>query len=128
MELLSKSAATALIVSVLGLLLKKRNPEWTLMLGALAAAGILIASAGMLDGFRQLRDALRGLTDSGELLVEPVLKCLAISLITRFSVELCRDSAQNSSAAAVELAGSVCALSVVMPLLISVLKMIGGLL
>ena len=60
-------------------------------------------------------------------MIAPIMKCLAIAIVTRIASELCKDSAQNAAAAAVELAGTVCAVSTVMPLLMSVLKMIGGL-
>ncbi len=112
--------------SVVGLLLRKNSPELALLLGALTAALVLIASAGFLDGMRELREQVRRMTEGSELSVAPVLKCLAISIVTRFSTELCRDSGQNAAAAAMELAGCACAMSTVMPLLLSVLKMVGG--
>ena len=128
MELLYKAAAAALVASVIGLLLRKRNPELALLLGAATAAGILLAATGMLSGLRELQGAVKALCGSNEVLLAPVFKCLAISVITRFSMELCRDSAQNAAAAAVELCGTVCAMSTVMPLLISILKLVGGML
>lgn len=129
MELIVKAAAAGLLSAVIGLLIKKQNPETALLLGALTAVGILIASLGILNGFRELRDLVRSMLGSGgELLMAPILKCLAIAIVTRFATEMCRDSSQNAVAAAVELAGTACAMSAVMPLLLSVLKMIGGML
>ena len=40
---------------------------------------------------------------------------------------LCADASERSLAAAVELAGTVCALSVSLPLIVSVLKLMGSL-
>lgn len=129
MNLVWKAAAAAVFSAVVGLLLRRHHPEGALLLGAVTALGILSASLGVLDGLRELRE-LSGkmLGQDRELLIGPVLKCLSISIITRLAADLCRDASQNASAASVELAGSVCAMSTAAPLLLSVLKMIGGML
>ena len=61
------------------------------------------------------------------MMIRPVLKCLAIAIITKITSELCRDASQNTASAAIELLGTVCALSVAMPLIVSMLKTVGGL-
>ena len=127
MELIYKASALALLSAVVSLLLKKQNPEAALLLSVLTAVGILIAAMGLLNGLQELREQIRKILGGSEVLIAPIMKCLAIAIVTRISSELCRDSAQNAAAAAVELAGTVCAVSTVMPLLMSVLKMIGGL-
>ncbi len=121
-------AGAALLSSVIGLLLRRHNPETALLLGAVTALTALIASFCLLDGFHDLRALMRPMLGEGnEVLMTPVFKCLAVILVTRFSSELCRDASQQSVAAAVELAGSACCVSIVMPLLISVLKIMGEL-
>ena len=122
-----RAAAAAILASVVGLLLKKHNPETALMIGAATAAVLIGAALGILNGFGELRRLSGQMIgkDSG-LFLSPVLKCLAISIITKFSAEICKDASQNAAAAAVDFLGSVCALSVVMPLLLSVLQTIGG--
>lgn len=127
MELIYKASALALLSAVVSLLLKKQNPEAALLLSVLTAVGILIAAMGLLNGLQELREQIRKILGGSEVLIAPIMKCLAIAIVTRIAAELCKDSAQNAAAAAVELAGTVCAVSTVMPLLMSVLKMIGGL-
>jgi stage III sporulation protein AD len=127
MELVYKAAALSLISAVMSLLLKKQNPEASLLLGAATALWILIAGVGVLDGLGDVRDQVGRILGKGETLITPVMKCLAIAVVTRFSADLCRDSAQNAAASAMEFAGTVCAVSTVLPLLMSVLKIIGGL-
>ena len=61
-----------------------------------------------------------------KLFIAPVMKCAAIAIVTKLASELCRDSSQSAVASSVELAGSICALSVAMPLIISMLKTIGA--
>ena len=127
MELIYKASALALLSAVVSLLLKKQNPEAALLLSVLTAVGILIAAMGLLNGLQELREQIGKILGGSEVLIAPIMKCLAIAIVTKIAAELCRDSAQNAAAAAVELAGTVCAVSTVMPLLMSVLKMIGGL-
>ncbi len=122
-----KVAAAAVTVSVLGLLLRRYNPELVLLLAAVTAAGTLLASLGLLDGLRELRALLRSiLGDGAETLMAPVVKSLAITLLCRFAADLCRDASQNSLASAVELAGNLCCVGITLPLLMSVLKLLGG--
>lgn len=125
MELVFKAAAVALVSAAVGLLVKRTNPEITLVIGACAAAMIALAAisfAGELKGFIKTVKTIAGTSD---VLIAPVLKCVAIAVVTKLTSELCRDSSQAASAAAVELAGTMCAMSVAMPLIISVLRMIG---
>ena len=128
MAVMVKIGGAALLTAVVGLLLRRHNPETALLLGAVTALGALLASLGLLNGLRELRGLIRPmLGEGGELLMTPVFKCLAVVLITRFTSELCRDASQQSVAAAVEMAGSACCVSLVLPLLVSVLKILGGL-
>lgn len=127
MELIFKSAAAALTAAVITLLIKHRNPEISFLISACTVTLILIAVTGFAAGLRDLTEMVRTLAAGEERVLAPVLKCLAIGVVTRFTGDLCRDSAQAAVASAVELAGTVCAASVAMPLLLSTLKMIGGL-
>lgn len=121
-----KAAAAALLSAVFGLLIKRHNPEGALLLGAACAIGILTASLGILDGLTSLRKLLRQLCgEKGAGFAAPILKCLAIAIVSRFSADSCRDASQNAAASAVEFAGAVCSLVTVLPLLLSVLKTLG---
>ena len=128
MELVVRSVGVALCAAFAALLLRRGAPELTLPLAAAAVAVILLAAAGFLRGLRDLSDTVRVSFGVSETYTLPMLKCLSISLVTKFGAELCRDASQNAAASAVELAGTVCALSVVLPLLTAILKTVGGLL
>lgn len=128
MELVIRAAALALCAAFAALLLRRAAPELTLPLSAVAAAVILAAAVGFLRGVGDLSDTVRKSFGVGETYTLPVLKCLGISLVTKLTSELCRDASQSAAAAAVELAGTACALGVVLPLLSALLQTIGGLL
>ena len=126
MELLIKASAVGIAAGIIGLVIKKSNPEMSAALGAAAAAAICFAAVGFAAPLRELAELIGSMTDSGGLFIAPVMKCAAIAIVTKLAAELCRDSAQSAAAASVELAGSICALSVAMPLVISMLKTIGA--
>ena len=122
-----KAAAAALSAAAIVLLVKRTNPEISLLLSACAVTLIVTAAVGFLGGLKELTDAVKTIAGANETLTGPVLKCVAIAIITKLTAELCKDSSQAAAASAVELAGTVCAMSAAMPLVMSMLKMIGGL-
>lgn len=122
-----KAASAAVLTAAVSVLLKRHNPESALLLGSAAALGILIAALGILNGFLEFRKLVRQSFGSGaELFFSPVLKCLGISIVTRFASDTCKDASQTAAASAVEFAGAVCSVRVVLPLLQSVLSTVGG--
>lgn len=126
MELIFKAAAVALVSAAAGLLIKRTNPEMTLAIGACAVAMTALAALNFAGELKSLIKTVKTIAGTSDVLIAPVLKCVAIAAVTKLTSELCRDSTQGASAAAVELAGTVCAMSVAMPLIVSVLRMIGG--
>ncbi len=128
MDILLKIGGASILAALVCLLLRRSNPEGALLLAGVTGLAVMLASLGILDRLRDLHSAVSKLLGAdGETLVSPILKSLAICLITRFTAEFCKDASQHSVAAAVEMAGSACCLSAVMPLLVSVLKILGGL-
>ena len=126
MELLIKSGAIALVASVVGILIKRSNPEISILLSSCTAAVIIAAALGFANGIKDLAEAVRIIGGNSETFILPVLKCLAIAIITKLSTELCRDNSQAALASTVEFAGTLCAVNVAMPLVMSMLKMIGA--
>jgi len=128
MELLVKCAALAVFSAVSVLLIRRANPELALLTSAAAAVVILLSCTALL---RELTDSMKTLErvfGSSLVQVRPILKCLAISAISKLSADLCRDASQSALAAAVETAGSLCAAAVAMPMLLTLMTTIGGML
>ena len=128
MDLVIKTAAAALTAAAAALVVKKSNPELALLLSAVTVCVILISASGVLKNIVELSDTVKSVYKGREIFIAPVFKCLAISIVTKISCELCRESTQNAMAAALELTGTLCALSSAMPMLKTMLKMIGGML
>ena len=128
MELLAKCAALAVFSAVSVLLIRRVNPELALLTSAAAAVVILLSCTALL---RELTDSMKTIErifGSSLIQVRPILKCLASSAISKLSADLCRDASQAALAAAMETAGSLCAAAVAMPMLLTLMTTIGGML
>ena len=87
---------------------------------ALAADGLGAAVELMKELARQA-----GLSEA---LLEPVMKTVALSILTKLTVELCRSAGEGGVAAFVETAGMVLALAAALPLVRAVAQLMGELL
>ena len=76
----------------------------------------------------ELMGELARLADLSDELVEPVLKTVALSILTRVTAEICRGSGESGLAAFVETAGAVLALGAALPLIRAVTVLMGEML
>ena len=126
MELIVKAAALALTAALIGIVRRRTNPELSLLLSICTVVLIMGAALGFAKSFTELAQTVQRIFGVSETLIKPVLKCVAVAIITKMTSDLCKDSSQAAAASAVELAGTVCALCIIMPLLMSMLTAIGG--
>lgn len=126
MEIMMKCAAAALLATAVCLLIKRTNPEIAMLLSAATIVVIMSAAMGFARSITELASLIKTMTEDSDVMIVPVLKCVGIGAVTKISAELCRDAAQSSAAAAVDMAGTICAIGVSMPLIVTVLKLIGG--
>ena len=90
-----KLAAVAVTAAVLSGVLRKNTPELALLLVLAAGLWMLALAAGALEAAVALMEELAaraGLTDA---LLEPVLKVVALSILTRLTAELCRSAGEG---------------------------------
>lgn len=121
-----QTAAMAAIGCVLALLLRQKMPE--LSLTVILISGVLILGQALRLGGKVVERLWKIASDGGvaDLYITPVLKCVGIGLLTELASQLCRDAGQGSTAAAVQLCGSICAMFVSLPLLEAFLDTLGG--
>ncbi len=122
-----KIAVLAAAAVLCGLTVKKQAPELAVVLGFAAAAAILSRASGSLHQVRTLLDELGSLSGLPPAVIAPVIKTAGIGILTRLTASFCRDAGESGVASAVELAGSIIALAVTIPLLNMVLDLIMGL-
>ena len=123
-----KAAALVLLSACAALLVRRTNPELGLALSVAAVCVVLLLSLTILGALSTLRDTARRVYGVSEVYLLPVIKCCAAAILARLSADLCREASQNAAASAMELLGVLCALASAMPLLTSMLSVIGELL
>lgn len=124
MEQVFQVTGLCVVGALLALVLKKGSPELALLLTLAAVTAVLLALAGalgeLLDFFREI-GAASGLPED---IFIPLYKTVGIALVVKAGNSLCRDAGESALAAAVETAGTVCALLVSLPLLRAVLALL----
>lgn len=121
-------AAVGIAAAVLGTVLRKNTPELALLLSLAAGVWIMAAAAEGLGAALALMKELAALAGLSEVLLEPVIKVLALSVVTQLTAELCRSVGERGVAAFVETAGTVLALAAALPLIRAVVSLMSELL
>ena len=128
MEVMVKLAAVGVTAVVLSAVLKKNTPELALLLALAAGLWMMFLVADGLGAVVVLMEELAGQAGLSEVLLEPVVKTVALSILTKLTVEICRSAGEGGVAAFVETAGAVLALLVALPLVRAVAQLMGELL
>lgn len=121
-------AAVCVLCAVLAALLKGSRRELALLLTVGVCCGVLLFA---LKRFSAVVTVMRQLAGEGGLskdLLEPMLKTVAISIITRLGTSLCRDAGEEAMASVVEMAGAFGAVVVALPLFGMVWELLRGML
>lgn len=126
MEIVAKCAGTALLSTVVCILIKRINPELSFAAAAAAVAVMLLGTLGLIQSLTGLAERARDAMGVPGTLLQPMLKCAGIAAISKLCAELCKDASQGAIAAAVEIAATLCATAVAMPVIMNMLNMIGG--
>jgi len=128
MELMLKIAAGAVTAALCAVVLRKNGPEFAVIVMLAAGIWILTMAARALG---ETVDALSRLARIARLeneLVQPVVKVVGLSVITRVASESCRGAGEAGIAAFVEVTGVFLALASAVPLVNAVVEMLSEML
>lgn len=127
MELIIKAAGIAVAAAALTLLLKKDSPAMAFAVSAAAAGAVLMLAAGALSPFMSVLAQLADKTGIHSAQMSAVVKALGIAVVTKIACAVCSDAGLGAAETAVQLCGAAGILWCAMPLMLSVLDIIGGL-
>lgn len=128
MEAMAKLAAVGVTAVVLSAVLKKNTPELALLLALAAGLWMLAQAAAGLGAAVAMMRELAGQAGVSEVLLEPVVKAVALSILTKLTAEICKSAGEGGVAAFVETAGAALALLAALPLVRAVAQLMGELL
>lgn len=124
METVFRITALCLTAALLAVVVKRGSGELAMLVSLAAVTAVLLGLAkemGELVAFLRELGQRSGLPEE---LFRPLYKTLGIALVVRAGGALCRDAGESALAAALEMAGAVCALLVALPLLQAVLELL----
>ncbi len=128
MEDVLKVAAVAVAAALCAVAVKKHVSEMGMTLALAAGVLILGFAIGALEQVRRVLDQLAETAHLEPAVLAPVIKTVGISLVTRWTAEICRDAKEGGIASFVETAGTALALFTALPLVEAVLSMVSELL
>lgn len=130
MEAVWKLIAAAILCSILCLLLQKQSPELTAALCVLGCVLCLSLALPLLAPVVSFLRRLEELTQLSGAIFAPLLKTVAVGILTQLAAAVCRDSGRQALAKAVEVCSSLACMYLALPLFemaLSLLQdMIGG--
>jgi stage III sporulation protein AD len=124
MEQMIQIAMLCVMAAMSAVVVRRGAPEFVMLL---SIACVCIVMMFLMEPIRSLLHFLEELGDGGGIsqqLFLPLYKTIGIAFVVKLGGDLCRDVGETALASAVDLAGSVCALSVALPLLQTVLAVI----
>ena len=129
MEIVALSGI-AILAAILAVMLKKYNPEYSILISLGAGALLLwMILSKISPAISQIRELISAAGISGEYGVI-LLKTLGVCFLPQLSADSCRDAGEGALAAKVELAGKLFIVILALPLFQqiagSALSLIGG--
>ncbi|MDR3210003.1 MAG: stage III sporulation AC/AD family protein [Oscillospiraceae bacterium] len=128
MGALLKVLAAAVTGSALGLVIKKNNPETSLLLVAAVSMLAMYMSVDVLTAVLGFLREVAAETGIPNATLGIVLKTAGVSVVTKLVADICRDAGQTSAASGVEFFGAVSSIYLALPLFRTVLEMLNALL
>ena len=121
-----KLTAAAMISGVFAVLLKKTAPANALMLSVAVTVMLALASVSFLEPILNFLHRLEKTCRVSSVYSAILIKCMLISLITRFGISICKDAGQAGMASMLEIAGTLSAIWIAIPLFEALLSTLEG--
>ncbi|MCI9557459.1 MAG: stage III sporulation protein AD [Lawsonibacter sp.] len=125
---MARLAAAGVTAVVLAAVLRKNTPELALLLILAAGLWMMSLAAQAMGAALAMMRELADQAGLSEALLEPVVKTVALAILTKLTAEVCRSAGEGGMAAFVETAGAALALLAALPLVRAVSQLMGELL
>ena len=112
----------AIIVTVIGAVLKQIKPEMALQLSILAGVAIFLL---VMDKIRLVIDLLQKLADQANInsyYLFIVLKIVGVAYLAELGCQICRDAGETALATKVEIAAKVFVIVLAIPIIVAIIE------
>lgn len=117
------AAVVGLLTVIFSSLLKKQNPEFSVLLSLMACVVIALILLKLAEPVITFMERLRSFSGIDKELLTPLLKTIGIGILTQISSNVCSDAGENAIAKLIEICGGLLSIYVALPLLEAVLDM-----
>ena len=124
MDQVWRVAALCLIGAVMAAVLKKKIPELALLLSLAVVAVVGLVLIRPVGSVFAVIDVLIRSANLPSDLFRPLIKTVAIAMVSRIGSDLCRDAGESAMASVLEISGSFGAIVVSLPLFEAVWDML----
>ncbi|MBE7055926.1 MAG: hypothetical protein E7388_00595 [Ruminococcaceae bacterium] len=111
MDIVIKIAATAILVSSIGMLIRSIRPELSV---PVSVATVVVIALAMVPELVKATELAKSFTDNKYM--ETVFKITGIAYITHFTGDICRSAGEGALALGVELSGKIAVMLLTLPL------------
>lgn len=116
-----------LIATIFILLLSKENKEYGIYISIAVGIIVFFFVVNKMKIIIEVMYKIAGFIDVDDIYIKILFQILGIAFITEFGASLCKDAGQNSIANNIELAGKIMILVTSMPIILSIIELIEGL-
>jgi len=128
MEVVLKVAAIAVVGTLIAVIIRRGSGEMSLLFELAAVAAIIAIAMGLAAPVTEVISKAKVMSGLSPSMISPVIKCVLIGITARIASDMCKDGGQGAMANAVEFAGAIGAIYVSLPLVSTLLDMMGELL
>lgn len=115
---------TALMVTVLLIIVRKERPEIAVLLSVAAASLMLTALIKNINQVLLVFNNLAIKTQLNLSYLKLIVKIVGIAYLAGFGAQICKDAGEGSMAAKIELAGKIFILTLGIPVMVGLLELI----
>ena len=119
-----KIIGVGLTAAIIIIIIKQYKPEFAIYVSLIAGTIILFMVIDKLNGVINIIQALANKTGVGSSFLGILLKITGISILTEFSVSICKDSGETAIASKIDLGGKIIIISISIPIITALLELI----
>lgn len=123
-----KIAIIVIIAVILIVLVKELKPEFAIYITIATSLIVLILIFGQLHTVSKEMFSIYSKITTGKEYIPIIIKILAVSYITEFTIQLCNDAGEKALGLKVEFAGKIIIFYISLPIFISIFNLLNKLL
>ena len=117
-----------IVATVLSLILKKQNPEYSLYISIVTGVLIFFMTLNKLSIVLDMIKRIVEEIEISTVYIQVIFKIIGISYLAEFGSQLCKDAGENAISSKIEFAGKVLIMVLSAPILMTLMDLIKNLL